>query len=110
MAATTEMMDGSKFLQIFGQKQDEGETLEQFAERKIEHAKKKLRNPEVNKYYQVKVGRNEPCPCGSGDKFKKCCWSKINQPEFQIAPSLRRNGSGKLTIKDVPTPREADMI
>jgi uncharacterized protein YecA (UPF0149 family) len=19
------------------------------------------------------VGRNEPCPCGSGRKFKKCC-------------------------------------
>ncbi|MBK5243454.1 MAG: SEC-C domain-containing protein [Eubacteriaceae bacterium] len=22
---------------------------------------------------EVKVGRNEPCPCGSGKKFKKCC-------------------------------------
>ena len=22
-----------------------------------------------------KVGRNEPCPCGSGKKFKKCCKS-----------------------------------
>ena len=21
----------------------------------------------------MKVGRNEPCPCGSGKKFKKCC-------------------------------------
>ena len=21
----------------------------------------------------VKVGRNEPCPCGSGKKYKKCC-------------------------------------
>ena len=20
-----------------------------------------------------KIGRNEPCPCGSGKKFKKCC-------------------------------------
>ena len=20
-----------------------------------------------------KVGRNNPCPCGSGNKFKKCC-------------------------------------
>jgi len=20
-----------------------------------------------------KVGRNEPCPCGSGKNFKKCC-------------------------------------
>jgi hypothetical protein len=22
---------------------------------------------------QPKVGRNDPCPCGSGKKFKKCC-------------------------------------
>jgi len=22
-----------------------------------------------------RVGRNEPCPCGSGKKFKKCCGS-----------------------------------
>ena len=21
----------------------------------------------------VKVGRNDPCPCGSGRKYKKCC-------------------------------------
>ncbi len=21
----------------------------------------------------AKVGRNDPCPCGSGRKFKKCC-------------------------------------
>ncbi|MCU7839825.1 MAG: SEC-C domain-containing protein [Candidatus Thiodiazotropha sp. (ex Lucinoma annulata)] len=27
--------------------------------------------PEMRK--QPKVGRNEPCPCGSGKKFKKCC-------------------------------------
>ncbi|MCH4888376.1 hypothetical protein EZV73_12365 [Acidaminobacter sp. JC074] len=24
-----------------------------------------------------KVGRNEPCPCGSGKKFKKCCGSPL---------------------------------
>jgi Mrp family chromosome partitioning ATPase len=23
--------------------------------------------------HRQKVGRNEPCPCGSGKKFKKCC-------------------------------------
>jgi SEC-C motif-containing protein len=21
-----------------------------------------------------KIGRNEPCPCGSGKKYKKCCY------------------------------------
>ena len=24
----------------------------------------------------IKVGRNEPCICGSGKKFKKCCLNK----------------------------------
>ena len=23
-----------------------------------------------------KVSRNAPCPCGSGKKYKKCCWCK----------------------------------
>jgi uncharacterized protein YecA (UPF0149 family) len=22
---------------------------------------------------EAKIGRNEPCPCGSGLKYKKCC-------------------------------------
>ena len=22
---------------------------------------------------EKKVGRNDPCPCGSGNKYKKCC-------------------------------------
>jgi uncharacterized protein len=26
---------------------------------------------------QLKVGRNEPCPCGSGKKFKRCCGASI---------------------------------
>ncbi|WP_083486403.1 YecA family protein [Alicyclobacillus ferrooxydans] len=31
----------------------------------------------------MKVGRNDPCPCGSGKKFKKCC---IDKPEYnQVA-------------------------
>ena len=25
------------------------------------------------KSHGAKVGRNEPCPCGSGKKYKKCC-------------------------------------
>lgn len=23
-----------------------------------------------------KAGRNDPCPCGSGKKYKSCCWGK----------------------------------
>jgi preprotein translocase subunit SecA len=25
---------------------------------------------------QPKVGRNDPCPCGSGKKYKKCCLAR----------------------------------
>lgn len=27
----------------------------------------------------VTVGRNEPCPCGSGKKYKKCCGVNVNK-------------------------------
>jgi uncharacterized protein YchJ len=26
---------------------------------------------------QPKVGRNEPCSCGSGTKYKKCCGATV---------------------------------
>lgn len=28
-----------------------------------------------------KIGRNEPCPCGSGKKYKKCCLPAPQSPE-----------------------------
>ena len=33
-----------------------------------------------------KVGRNEPCPCGSGRKYKKCC-----DPPGKLILHARRN-------------------
>jgi SEC-C motif domain protein len=30
-------------------------------------------NPKMAQRIVDKVGRNDPCPCGSGKKFKKCC-------------------------------------
>ncbi|MFA5523150.1 MAG: SEC-C metal-binding domain-containing protein [Tissierellales bacterium] len=24
----------------------------------------------------IKIGRSDPCPCGSGMKYKKCCMGK----------------------------------
>ncbi|MFO0912598.1 MAG: DUF1186 domain-containing protein [Pirellulales bacterium] len=34
---------------------------------------------------QPKVGRNEPCPCGSGKKFKKCCQRHDGHDEMNRA-------------------------
>ncbi|QWG10840.1 DUF1186 domain-containing protein [Bradyrhizobium sediminis] len=33
-----------------------------------------------------KVGRNDPCPCGSGKKFKKCCLTSASAPLSEDAP------------------------
>ncbi len=41
----------------------------------------------------MKIGRNEPCPCGSGKKFKKCCKDekkfKQASPEKQATVTLK---------------------
>lgn len=38
----------------------------------------------LSKVAAAKVGRNDPCPCGSGLKFKKCCLGKRTQPVEDI--------------------------
>src|SRR4051794_33256822 len=37
-----------------------------------------------------KVSRNDPCPCGSGRKFKHCCIGKGIDWEARQAPGARR--------------------
>ena len=37
-----------------------------FFEQRQAHTQPIIRDPE-------RVGRNDPCPCGSGKKYKKCC-------------------------------------
>ena len=32
-----------------------------------------------------RVGRNSPCPCGSGKKYKNCCLRKANQPSLTMS-------------------------
>jgi SEC-C motif-containing protein len=32
-----------------------------------------LPKPQTQRHEGPRVGRNDPCPCGSGRKFKKCC-------------------------------------
>jgi len=44
--------------------------------------------PQPEKAASKKVGRNDPCPCGSGLKYKKCCLNKKggfeNPPRFRV--------------------------
>ena len=36
-----------------------------------------LEKPELEGIDLSKIGRNDPCPCGSGKKFKKCCGARL---------------------------------
>lgn len=40
-----------------------------------------------------KLGRNTPCPCGSGKKYKKCCAEKLNVPPSTPAPDMLERNS-----------------
>lgn len=44
-----------------------------------------------------KTGRNDPCPCGSGKKYKQCCQLKAATPR-------------KLTAKWLNPPQMPDLI
>ena len=59
-----------------------GRAYRQFADARREGAEDFYVEPldDEDEYYpetfvraEPKVGRNEPCPCGSGKKYKKCC-------------------------------------
>ena len=36
-----------------------------------------IEKPELENVDLSKIGRNDPCPCGSGKKFKKCCGANL---------------------------------
>lgn len=61
----TPKVDGEKEILFLpdSKKKDEGGITPNITEDYIE---KKLDK-------KTKIGRNEPCPCGSGKKYKKCC-------------------------------------
>jgi uncharacterized protein YecA (UPF0149 family) len=39
----------------------------------LQKEKEKEESKVIPQHTGKKVGRNEPCPCGSGKKYKKCC-------------------------------------
>jgi hypothetical protein len=62
-------------------RQEEAERLAR--ERRLEQEKERLARQPIEQLEdegeeppRQKIGRNDPCPCGSGKKFKKCCLDK----------------------------------
>ena len=58
--------------------------LGEYADRKVrgEILDDEMEN-EAEEPVRERVGRNEPCPCGSGKKFKKCCLKKQGGKVFE---------------------------
>ncbi len=48
-----------------------------------------------------KVGRNEPCPCGSGKKYKKCCGNNQG-PGYQILETAQSGQEKKESAQKNP--------
>ncbi len=47
----------------------------------------------------MSVGRNDPCPCGSGKKYKNCCMNKILKSEdLPFYKILRSDSYGSMCI------------
>jgi len=46
-----------------------------------------------------KVGRNAPCPCESGRKYKSCCGAQAASPLSGLTPSLRMKGGVRFDLE-----------
>ncbi len=40
----------------------------------------------------MKISRNQPCPCGSGRKYKHCCWSRNSGAHLDSTPAVSPHG------------------
>ncbi|MDD5946014.1 MAG: SEC-C metal-binding domain-containing protein [Clostridia bacterium] len=48
-----------------------------FSEEERKALYKEQRNSRTVVHEGPKIGRNDPCPCGSGKKYKKCCGANL---------------------------------
>ena len=54
-----------------------------------------------------KVLRNDPCPCGSGKKFKKCCEGLKKTRTFQVISSESKiQGISSVLLKKTSQEKE----
>lgn len=51
------------------------------------------------------IGRNDPCPCGSGKKFKKCCLDRQNRLEREDPKESPMSGE----VPEIPDPFWRDI-
>ncbi len=56
------------------------------------------------------IGRNDPCPCGSGLKYKKCCMGKSDETQPLSKLYLERYGIRLKTEDDIEGIRKAGRL
>ena len=49
----------------------------------------------------MKIGRNDPCPCGSGKKYKHCCLLKESMSTGDLIRAAVQNAGYKEDIANV---------
>jgi len=60
---------------------------------------------------KMKIGRNDPCPCGSGLKYKKCCMRASNGPKTAVKEEYFKKHGIKLKEEvDIQGIREAGSL
>ena len=72
---------GARARSVWNVSQTKHDEVDQFAMSEQQRAAAQAPQGEVKvkqiKLETPKVGRNEPCPCGSGKKYKKCCGKNV---------------------------------
>ncbi len=59
----------------------------------------------------MNIGRNEPCPCGSGKKYKKCCLGKVvEKPGLGNMQDIMAEVGRKLEGEDFSSLEEAQEV
>ena len=57
-----------------------------------QHKEEREHRQETVRRESPKIGRNDPCPCGSGKKYKNCCMKKDMadaEQDFKHIPTQR---------------------
>src|SRR5260370_1432417 len=69
---------------------------------------------------RAKIGRNDPCPCGSGRKYKHCClasqgaidraWERQHEESGGLVGEVMRFAGRGMAVEDVLTGEETEVI
>jgi hypothetical protein len=64
----------------------------------------------IGSVHMAKIGRNDPCPCGSGKKFKKCCYLKQKESGNLTAPPQVSLRAEVAKIQEAAVRKEAKIV